>query len=118
MFSNESNKLGLNGNRHATSGTSGISRCAWLFPCSGSSRTLGALTRLAKQNKSPGSPDDPNKTRHSRIVFMSSFLFLSLLFIFTLADLFTRRLDSEMHITKSPVDKEWVHPNTLPNGGH
>ena len=45
------------------------------------------------------------------------FLFLSLLFIFTLADLFTRRLDNEMHITKSPVDKEWVHPSTL-QGGH
>lgn len=57
-------------------------------------------------------------TAINKIVFMSSFLFLSLLFIFTLADLFTRRLDSEMHITKSPVDKEWVHPNTLPNGGH
>ena len=56
-------------------------------------------------------------TAINKIVFLSSFLFLSLLFIFTLADLFTRRLDNEMHITKSPVDKQWVHPSTL-RGGH
>ena len=56
-------------------------------------------------------------TAINKIVFLSSFLFLSLLFVFTLADLFTRRLDSEMHITRSPVDKEWVHPSTR-EGGH
>ena len=56
-------------------------------------------------------------TAINKIIFLSSFLFLSLLFIFTLADLFTRRLDGEMHVTKSPVDKEWVHPSTL-KGGH
>ena len=56
-------------------------------------------------------------TAINKLVFLSSFLFLSLLFIFTLADLFTRRLDGEMHVTKSPVDKEWVHPSTL-EGGH
>lgn len=46
----------------------------------------------------------------NKIVFLSSFLFLSLLFIFTLADQATRRLDHDMHTVKSPVDKEWVHP--------
>jgi len=52
-------------------------------------------------------------TAINKIVFLSSFLFLSLLFIFTLSDQFTRRLDHEMHITKSPVSREWVHPSTL-----
>ena len=52
-------------------------------------------------------------TAINKIVFLSSFLFLSLLFVFTLADLFTRRLDNELHVTRSPVDKEWVHPSTL-----
>ena len=56
-------------------------------------------------------------TAINKIVFLSSFLFLSLLFIFTLADLFTRRLDGEVFITKSPVDKQWKHPSTL-EGGH
>ena len=56
-------------------------------------------------------------TAINKIVFLSSFLFLSLLFVFTLADLFTRRLDNEMHITRSPVDKGWVHPSTI-EGGH
>ena len=55
-------------------------------------------------------------TAINKIVFLSSFLFLSLLFVFTLADLFTRRLDNELHVTRSPVDKEWVHPKTLEGG--
>jgi cytochrome c oxidase subunit IV len=49
-------------------------------------------------------------TAINKLVFMSSFLFLSLLFIFTLADQFTRRLDHELHTTTSPVDKSWVQP--------
>jgi cytochrome c oxidase subunit IV len=49
-------------------------------------------------------------TAINKIVFLSSFLFLSLLFVFTLADLATRRMDHEMHTVKSPVDKAWVHP--------
>ncbi|HEX5052614.1 MAG TPA: cytochrome C oxidase subunit IV family protein [Planctomycetota bacterium] len=52
-------------------------------------------------------------TAINKIVFLSSFLFLSLLFVFTLADLATRRLDNEMNIVKTPVDKHWVHPQTL-----
>lgn len=56
-------------------------------------------------------------TAINKLVFLSSFMFLSLLFIFTLADLFTRRLDHELHTTKSPVDKEWVHPSTI-DAGH
>jgi len=57
-------------------------------------------------------------TAINKIVFLSSFLFLSLLFVFTLADLLTRRLDHEMHTTRSPVDKEWVHPSKLQNDGN
>ena len=49
-------------------------------------------------------------TAINKIVFLSSFLFLSLLFVFTLADLLTRRMDHEMHTTRSPVDKAWSHP--------
>ena len=49
-------------------------------------------------------------TAINKIVFLSSFLFLSLLFVFTLADLATRRMDHAMHTTKSPVDWQWVHP--------
>jgi cytochrome c oxidase subunit IV len=49
-------------------------------------------------------------TAINKIVFLSSFLFLSLLFIFTLADQFTRRLDHELHTTSSPVDNGWVQP--------
>lgn len=56
-------------------------------------------------------------TAINKLVFLSSFLFLSLLFIFTLGDLFTRRLDHELHTTKSPVDYSWSHPSTL-DGGH
>ena len=58
-------------------------------------------------------------TAINKIVFLSSFLFLSLLFIFTLADQATRRLDHRMHTTKTPVDKQWVykqHEHTQPAG--
>jgi caa(3)-type oxidase subunit IV len=55
-------------------------------------------------------------TAINKIVFLSSFLFLSLLFIFTLADQATRRLDHEAHATKTPVDKQWMHPKQLPAG--
>jgi cytochrome c oxidase subunit IV len=49
-------------------------------------------------------------TAINKIVFLSSFLFLSLLFIFTLADLATRRMDHEMHTVRTPVDSEWKQP--------
>ena len=52
-------------------------------------------------------------TAINKIVFLSSFLFLSLLFLFTLADLFTRRMDGDLLTTKSPVDKGWVHPSSI-----
>jgi len=52
-------------------------------------------------------------TAINKIVFLSSFLFLSLLFIFTLADFGTRRLDNDWHVVRTPVDKQWVHPSTL-----
>lgn len=55
-------------------------------------------------------------TSINKIVFLSSFLFLSLLFLFTLADQATRRLDHPMHTTKTPVDKAWVQP--APQAGH
>ena len=53
-------------------------------------------------------------TAINKIVFLSSFLFLSLLFVFTLADLATRRVDHEIHTTRTPVNFEWVHPGALP----
>ena len=52
-------------------------------------------------------------TAINKIIFLSSFLFLSLLFIFTLADHATRRMDTQWHVTKAPVDKQWVHPSQL-----
>ena len=52
-------------------------------------------------------------TAINKIVFLSSFLFLSLLFLFTLADLTTRRLDEDTFMLKPPVSKQWVHPSTL-----
>lgn len=55
-------------------------------------------------------------TAINKIVFFGSFLFLSLLFLFTLADLATRRMDSPWHVVKSPVDKQWVHPSQLKAG--
>jgi len=57
-------------------------------------------------------------TAINKIVFLSSFLFLSLLFIFTLADQATRRWDSEMHTTRTPVDKQWVQPKPTHPGNH
>jgi cytochrome c oxidase subunit IV len=56
-------------------------------------------------------------TAINKIVFLSSFLFLSLLFVFTLADQATRRVDHDLHTTRTPVDKQWVHPSTL-SGKH
>lgn len=52
----------------------------------------------------------------NKIVFLSSFLFLSLLFIFTLGDQATRRMDHEMHAMKAGVDKQWVQPLPLHAG--
>ena len=52
-------------------------------------------------------------TAINKIVFLSSFLFLSLLFVFTLADQATRRIDHQLHTTRTPVQSEWVHPSTL-----
>ena len=49
----------------------------------------------------------------NKIVFLSAFLFLSLLFIFTLGDQATRRMDHEMHVVKAPVDQQWVQPPPL-----
>jgi caa(3)-type oxidase subunit IV len=59
-------------------------------------------------------------TAINKIVFFGSFLFLSLLFIFTLADQATRRLDSEWHVRKgAPVSKQWVYKqHELPAGKH
>jgi cytochrome c oxidase subunit IV len=52
-------------------------------------------------------------TAINKIVFLSSFLFLSLLFIFTLADHATRRMDHDMHVTKTPVQYEVGAPEQL-----
>lgn len=57
-------------------------------------------------------------TAINKIVFLSSFLFLSLLFIFTLADLATRRLDHERHVMKTPVQYQWVQPKPSPAENH
>ncbi|HLQ39254.1 MAG TPA: cytochrome C oxidase subunit IV family protein [Planctomycetota bacterium] len=48
-------------------------------------------------------------TAINKIFFLGSFLFLSLLFTFTLADYATRGRDEQMHRIKAPVDKQWVH---------
>jgi cytochrome c oxidase subunit IV len=55
-------------------------------------------------------------TAINKLVFLSSFLFLSLLFIFTLGDLFTRRLDHELHTTTAPVTGDWLHPSKNEDG--
>jgi cytochrome c oxidase subunit 4 len=52
----------------------------------------------------------------NKIVFLSAFLFLSLLFVFTLGDQATRRMDHEMHVVKALVDKQWVQPPPLHPG--
>lgn len=58
-------------------------------------------------------------TAINKIVFFGSFLFLSLLFIFTLADQATRRMDSDWHVRKPPVDKQWVYKqHEAPAGKH
>jgi cytochrome c oxidase subunit 4 len=55
-------------------------------------------------------------TAINKIVFLSSFLFLSLLFVFTLSDQATRAWDSWPSKVKAPVDKEWEHPSKV--GSH
>ena len=57
-------------------------------------------------------------TAINKIVFLSSFLFLSLLFIFTLSDQATRRLDHSMHVTKATVNNEWVYPKPATSEKH
>ena len=52
-------------------------------------------------------------TAINKITFLSSFLFLSLLFIFTLADQATRRVDHQANVIKTPVDRQWVHPSLV-----
>jgi cytochrome c oxidase subunit 4 len=52
----------------------------------------------------------------NKIVFLSAFLFLSLLFVYTLGDQATRRMDHEMHVVKALVDKQWVQPPPLHTG--
>jgi cytochrome c oxidase subunit 4 len=49
-------------------------------------------------------------TAINKITFLCSFLFLSLLFIFTLSDQATRRVDHQANVIKTAVDKQWVHP--------
>ncbi len=55
-------------------------------------------------------------TAINKIVFLSSFLFLSLLFIFTLADHATRRMDGEISVTRTPVQFQWTQPAQKPHG--
>lgn len=57
-------------------------------------------------------------TAINKIVFLSSFLFLSLLFIFTLSDALTRRWDSAYHTLHTPVDYGWVQPAPAHEGHH
>jgi cytochrome c oxidase subunit 4 len=57
-------------------------------------------------------------TAINKIVFLSSFLFLSLLFVFTLADQATRRIDHPMHETKAKVSKEWIYPKPASSEKH
>ena len=49
-------------------------------------------------------------TAMNKIVFLSSFLFLSLLLTFTLADLVTRGMEDPVHRIKAPVSEQWQHP--------
>jgi cytochrome c oxidase subunit 4 len=55
-------------------------------------------------------------TAVNRIFFLGSFLFLSLLFLFTLADQATRGRSNQLHRVKAPVDQRWQHPS-LKGGG-
>lgn len=57
-------------------------------------------------------------TAINKIVFLSSFLFLSLLFIFTIADYSTRRWDHHLHTVRTPVDKQWEYKQHAPPEGH
>jgi cytochrome c oxidase subunit 4 len=57
-------------------------------------------------------------TAINKIVFLSSFLFLALLFVFTLADHATRRWDNELHTVRTPVDKQWVYRQHEHAGDH
>ncbi|MGE3173300.1 MAG: cytochrome C oxidase subunit IV family protein [Planctomycetota bacterium] len=50
-------------------------------------------------------------TAINKIVFLSSFLFLSLLLIFTLSDQATRGRANAANKIKAPVDREFVHPS-------
>ena len=52
-------------------------------------------------------------TAINKIFFLGSFLFLSLLMLFTLADLTTRGRDNPIERTKAPVNMEWVHPSLV-----
>ena len=56
-------------------------------------------------------------TAINKIVFLSSFLFLSLLFIFTLSDHATRRLDGELTVRHTNVQYQWTQPKADPNHG-
>ena len=53
-------------------------------------------------------------TAINRIVFLSSFLFLSLLFTFTLADQATRGRANPTNKVRATVQYQWVHPTQLP----
>lgn len=55
-------------------------------------------------------------TAINKIIFLGSFLFLSLLFTFTLADQATRHLDEVGNTIKAPVQKQWVHPKLSKSG--
>lgn len=52
-------------------------------------------------------------TAINRIFFLGSFLFLSLLLLFTLSDLSTRGRDNPAERIKAPVQYEWVHPSLI-----
>lgn len=53
-------------------------------------------------------------TAINKIVFLSSFLFLSLLMIFTLSDQATRGRSNPIHKLKAPVDWQFVQPQPQP----
>lgn len=57
-------------------------------------------------------------TAVNRIMFLSSFLFLSLLFLFTLADLSTRGMEEQMQRVAAPPADSWKHPNPSGGGAH
>lgn len=52
-------------------------------------------------------------TAINKIFFLGSFLFLSLLLLFTLADLTTRGRDNPDERIKAPVQYEHVHPSKV-----